>query len=208
MKRMLILIVVVSLVFSFLFAGCDENGAATAATAATDDELTTLIMASLVSSMLPMMFAFEDPALAGDYGPGDLDGMIVSGSLNVTAGTFTFTDCALDVDDTAGADLILNEGFSLVVAAEMTITNNDFNLIGIMPGSSTVIDVTVTEAFTITAETYTLEITMSGLTDPACNVVVVLPLPLDPGPPTEVTSATIDGVDYAAEFQTVLTEVW
>ncbi len=229
MKRMLILMVAVCILFSFLFTGCEEDPAAGAATG---DELTTLIMASMASSMIPMGFAMNPPP-AGTYNGPALNGMIVTGQLIVAGGvastTFTFNECALDVDEPVDnvADLTLGGAFLKEVVAgppmEITITYSDLALTGTIPGSVDPISIIVAGTFVMVftiydgalddiAQTRDVDITISGITAAPAVIIIqieeIVTVIDDPNTPnvdeeeteSELISATIGGVDYTAEF--------
>ena len=210
MKRIVILVVIVSLLLSFILTGCSENG--TTATGLTDEEVSTIAMASLGSVMLPMMFASEEPPPDATYdGTGIFDGTIISGTLTVSdsGATFTFASCAMDVDEPPDgvADMTLGGGFSVAFdGTEMVFTYDDFNVVGTIPDTASTINIVVTGTFTITETEFTVDITISGIIDDPCAVVMVLPVPEGGGGPTEVTSATFDGVDYTEEVNAALAE--
>ncbi len=203
MKRMMILAVVASLMFSFLFTGCEEDGAATGLT---DDEVSKIAMASVGSIYIATLFNPEGVFPEdGDYGIGTFSGVILSGNLNVTTVNatttlLTFTACELDLDGDAGGDITLGGEVSVEFDATDITTYDAFNVIGAMPGTDTVINVIVAGTTTITATTGTVDITLSGITAQACAVVIVMTV-VD-NYPVGVALATIDGVDYTDEFNT------
>lgn len=183
MKRMLILVVIVSLLLSFILTGCSENGGT--ATQLTDEEVVTIAMASLGTTMVSTMFAIPEEGQPqtgdGEYGAGAFDNAIVSGTLTVSGvGTiYTFENCEVDVDDAeAGAEITLNGAFSLGGDMEegMVLTYDDFNLSGTIPGLATSINIVVTGTLTMTETELTVEITISGITDDPCDVVLVMPM--------------------------------
>ena len=201
MKRMLILVVTISLLFSFMFMGCSEDKGAARLT---DEEVSTIAMASLGSCMVPMMFTDpENPLSDGFYDADSLEVDIISGSLTVSNSgtTFAFTDCEIATGETE--TITLGGGFSIEVGESgMIITYNDFNLSGTAPGITTSINIIVTGTLTMTETEFSVDITISGITDNPCAVVIVLSMGVEG--PEEITSATINGVDYTEEFTTAL----
>jgi len=220
----LILVMVVCLLFLFLFTGCDEDGT----TSVTDDELTTLIMASLGSGFIPMMVMMAYP----DNGTYDVDtvgdDMIVSGQLVVLNGVYTFTSCALDFDNPADGVAEMTIGGELAavtVGAVTTITYTDFTLTGTMPGTVDPISITVAGAFVMemisgvivvgeTAATFDVDITISGITASPADIIIAIEeiATVEGEPPAEteqeLISATIDGEDYTAEFAEILASMF
>lgn len=208
MKKSLIFTIVILLTFSFLFTGCEED----AATGLTDDDVSKIAMSSMSSGYIPSMLIEEVGLGNGEYGPGEVDGdiggMIVSGTLTVLDGTYTFDACALDLDTppVGGVDVTLGGAFSVEVVGSTTIiTLTALNLTGIMPGTTTVISVIVSGTHTVTSDTWSSSLTLSGITAEPCDIVIEMTM--DAGEPEEVTSATINGVDYTAEFNTALAEL-
>lgn len=207
MKRMLIFVAIVSLLFSFLFTGCDGDSK----TGLTDDEVSKIAMSSIGSGALAVMIQ-EASLTDAVYGPGqpggDLGGVIVSGTLTVASvgatTTYTFTACELDMDEPpdGDADVTLGGAFSYTEGATSTITLIDFNIIGAMPGTASVLNVIVNGTHTETATAWNSNITVSGITAQACTVIIVMTAIA--GDPEEVTSATINGVDYTDEFNAAL----
>jgi hypothetical protein len=212
MKRMLIFLAIVSLMFSFLFTGCEEDSKK----GLTDDEVSKIAMSSLGSGALTLMIIMA--GLSDDvYGPGetggDLGGQIVSGTLTVatvdpTTTNYTFTACELDMDEPldGDGDVTLGGAFSVTIGAtSATITLTDFNIIGVMPGTTSVLNVIVNGTHTVTTTAWNANLTVSGITAQACTVVIVMTAV--GGEPEEITSATINGVDYTDQFIAALNEM-
>ena len=177
MKRVLISVVIVSLLFSFMFMGCSEDKGAARLT---DEEVSAIAMASFISGKLTMEFAMDPPPDDTYDGSGILSDMIVSGTLIVDGGgtTFTFANCGLDFDEDTDADLTLNGGFSIGGdLATMIVTYSDFSMTGTVPGTTTSINVIVTGTLTMTETEINVEITISGITDNPCTVVIAVSIP-------------------------------
>ena len=207
MKKIMILLVIVSILFSFMLTGCADESAAAAL------DVDTIGLASLGSVMLPLILVMGETN--GTYGPGqangDLNGMIVSGLL-VISGTnpdyvYTFTACGIDVDEPLDGtvDMTLGGALSMAVPGNMVLTYSDFSISGTMP-SGDAISVITNGSLTIGQVEFTASLTLSGLD--ATDYTIVVVLSHNNFDPTGVTTATINGVDYTNEFATVLADVF
>lgn len=189
--------------FVLIFTGCDSNGSELS-----EEDVSTIALASMGTSLLGMMFIGESDGTYDSTSPNWI-GEILSGSFEVSgSGTVvTLSACGFDMDETVGVDFTLNGEISYAVPSqdEITITYTGFSLTGIMPGTTDELSMTASGTFSMTSTGATVNITITGLTDDPCVVVIVMPQIGESGP-TEITSATINGVDYTAEFNTALEE--
>ncbi len=125
------------------------------------------------------------------YGVGAIDGMILSGTLTVTAGpTYTFYEFVVDI-----GDFKLGGAYSVEEVGDDTTYTFTSMTMGSASNEGPIISVTGTNISTVDGTNGSM--TISGLTAAPCDLEVVVPLGF---PPTEVTSATIGGVDYTAKF--------
>ncbi len=203
MKRMLILMVAVCILFSFLLTGCEEDPAATGLT---DAEVIQIAMASLMSGFIPLMIAMgeeggEGPVDGSYDGSGDFAGTIILGTLEILSvgddTLFTFAACELDFQDTGEqgdgeTDITLGGAFSIGVVGGpgppvvITITYSDLTLTGTMPDTVDEISVKIIAGTTDMvfpiydgelddiAQTIDVDITMSGITAAPAEIIIAI----------------------------------
>lgn len=197
MKKNISLVIVIILVFSMFFMGCEENSDGSIDEAElTDEELiawTTFINGYYVFTLYGLDNGVYDE---------ENDDRIVSGDLTVSDTVYTFDDC---VFNNLGVNITLSGTLTYI---EPNYTYTNFKLIGPTSGydEAAIITAILNGSYTLTGDddgtgTGTLNITHSGVTDTTRIVVVVMTVV---NYVTEaITSATINGLDYTTSFSEV-----
>ena len=200
MQKLVVLALISSLMLLFLLIGCDSGGGSGGLS---DDVIDLTAFASLGAGSIsvPILAKALDDAV---YGAGDLDGMIISGTLTVSGGgtLYTFASCALDFNNDGTPDVTVNGEFSVVVNGTTTVTFNDLNIVGTPPGMSDPLNATVSGNLVIAATEFTASLTVSGLT--TNDLSVEMQIAASGGEPQYVEYATINGTDYTDEFNEAL----